>query len=182
VPKSRRLEPDAPPAAPVRDEGWRWGVGLGLAVGLAAGAALLIASQGAGGPVRRLASAPPAAAPVEAPAEPAPGGLVDVGSREERTVARDQGLLTVKTDRPAQVFLDGAPLARTPMEPIGLAAGVHKLRVVALEGRATTYEADTRVDLGHARVVDVSFSDLENGGGRRELTRAPGRSRRGRRR
>lgn len=110
---------------------------------------------------------PPAEASPDAAAadaEPAAEGepTVELTSREERDIARSQGMLRVITDRPADVWVDGVRVGRTPMRALPLQPGWHEVKVVAATGRRTRHTAKTRVDRGQARQVAVAFADLES--------------------
>jgi hypothetical protein len=114
-----------------------------------------------------VAELPPAPAPAPDPEpdavaaaddEPAPSAAE---TRRSRAEARDQGVLTVLTDRPADVWVDGRRVGRTPMRPLRLAPGWHDVTLVAASGRRTRHEARTRIDSGQARHLALEFASLE---------------------
>lgn len=132
---------------------------------------------GAGAPEEAAAGAPVDAAPAEEPPtpepapEPDPVAAAEVNeqaaptpeeTRRSRAEARDQGVLTVLTDRPADVWVDGRRVGRTPMRPLRLAPGWHDVTLVAASGRRTRHQARTRIDSGQARHLALEFATLES--------------------
>lgn len=113
-----------------------------------------------------VSAAPRDPAPVpEAPAPGAGGGDEESveAARARRAKDFSQGVLQVLTDRPADVWVDGRKVGRTPMRPLPLTPGWHDVRLVAAKGRRTRHDARTRIDGGQARQLSVEFAVLEKG-------------------
>jgi len=159
-PESDPPPPRPSPARPV------WVLGLVASVALAA---FLGGRHLAGGPDPRAArvvgegstaapadavadapaaAAPPAGAPV-ATAAPAP----NPAAREARLQDLDTtGLLHIKTDFDATVYVNGRRVGSTPLEPLSLASGMHDVEVIPRgKGRGSARKARARVDGGRLR-------------------------------
>jgi len=101
--------------------------------------------------------------PASAPSEGGPASQDESASDASQPPAErrslpgwaDTGRLTVTTDFPATVYVDGERVGRTPLDPLELTVGMHDVKVVPRSGgRARSTRA--RVDSG--RAAEVSFT------------------------
>jgi hypothetical protein len=62
------------------------------------------------------------------------------------------GLLHIKTDFDATVYVNGRRVGSTPLEPLSLASGMHDVEVIPRgKGRGSARKARARVDGGRLR-------------------------------
>lgn len=71
-------------------------------------------------------------------------------------VAIPQGTVTVQSDAPSQVEIDGQPVGQAPVEAHSLYAGLHVIRVISQDGRKRDYRLRIRGE--DTRRIQASFA------------------------
>jgi len=106
--------------------------------------------------VADAAPAPEHTEPTEAELEAA--RKAEEEKRNKRRDDLDMGRLSIRTDIPASVYINGKRVGKTPFAaPLTLRPGHYDIKVVP-HGRGRTYRTDTRVDAGRLRNIEVEFS------------------------